>query len=354
MSRLFRAEERLVWLLSACLAMAWVFFLWVWFAMYHDSWHPQAGWQGLALDVEWGGSNRSLVVAGVFGVGVLGLAALFYRLGAAEIRRQMELERQLRQALQGAYVGTLSALAAVLDLHDEETYGHSQRVMRYSLAIARRLSLSLEEQQTLAWGALIHDLGKIGIPDHILRKPGPLNDEEWAEMRRHVLIGDDLVRRIPFLRATAPIVRHHHERYDGRGYPDGLAGEAIPLLARIFTVADALDAMTSSRPYRPVPLSVAAAVAEIAAEAGRQFCPRVVAALESIPLAELEAIRTEPVLSAADLSSLISLDGIAGSEAFELDDPLPLDPFEALLPIRTPRTREASGPATAATSTRRR
>nr|PZN44364.1 MAG: hypothetical protein DIU70_02595 [Bacillota bacterium] len=252
--------------------------------------------------------NRMLFLGGAMVLAGLVLAWLFYSLGLQELRKQAEVERKFRWALEEAYRGTLYALTSVLDLRDDETYGHSRRVMGYSLAIGARLGLDKSDLQTLAWGALLHDLGKIGIRDEILLKPGPLTPEEEAAIRQHVVIGSQLVKSVPFLSRAAPIIRHHHERYDGTGYPDRLKGEEIPLLARIFAVADAYDAMTSPRPYRPAPMSMARAREVLAGEKGRQFCPRAVEAFLQIPLSELEEIRARSFLPMDDLSTLVSLD----------------------------------------------
>ena len=164
-----------------------------------------------------------------------------------------ERTEQLQAAvwqIEQTYEDTLQALGAAVDLRDNETAGHSQRVCRYSIGIALAMGWSEKQLGSLARGAYLHDIGKLGIPDSILLKPGPLTPEEWERMRQHVQIGFDLVKDIPFLADAAEIVLTHHERYDGRGYPGGLKGDEIPLSARIFAVADTLDAITSDRPYR--------------------------------------------------------------------------------------------------------
>ena len=184
---------------------------------------------------------------------------------------------RLYAALEKAYDDTLEALTAALDVRDRDTEGHSRRVAALALAIGREMGLGPQQLQALYRGGLLHDIGKIGIPDRILHKPGPLDEAEWAVMRRHPTLGFQVLRGIDFLMAGSEVVLHHHERYDGRGYPAGLAGEAIPLVARVFAVADAYDAMTSPRPYR-APVEPAAAVAEIVRNAGSQFDPAVVRA----------------------------------------------------------------------------
>src|SRR5208337_3080154 len=161
--------------------------------------------------------------------------------------------RQLQVAItlvERTYDDTLEALSAALDLRDNETAGHSRRVTRYCLEIAKALGCSGEELKTIARGAFLHDIGKIGIPDAILLKPHELTEQERAVMETHVRIGYELLGSIAFLAGSAEIVLTHHERYDGKGYPKGLVGDEIPVTARIFAVADTLDAMTSDRPYR--------------------------------------------------------------------------------------------------------
>lgn len=195
-----------------------------------------------------------------------------------------------RRELQHSYEAVLSALLSALDTRDPETEGHSERVTAYTMEIADRMGVSGQELLHIERGALLHDIGKIGVPDRILLKPGPLTDEEWAQMKQHPIIGFRMCARIEMLRGAAPIVLHHHERWDGWGYPDGLAGDAIPLGARIFAVADTLDAMTTDRPYRKA-LLYSCAREEIAHNSGKQFDPRVVEAFLSIPESRWQAIR---------------------------------------------------------------
>lgn len=204
------------------------------------------------------------------GVLLLALAlglALFLLLRGTYLRAE--------RALAASYEALLVALARALEAKDDETEGHSERVTAYALRLGRALGLRREALEDLRRGALLHDLGKIGIPDAVLRKPGPLTEEEKALMRTHPLIGDRILEGLPALQGARGVVRHHHERFDGRGYPEGLQGEEIPLLARIFAVVDAYDAMTSDRPYRRA-LSHGEALAAIAREAGKQFDPQVV------------------------------------------------------------------------------
>ena len=185
---------------------------------------------------------------------------------------------------------TLEGLCAVLEVRHNETAGHSRRVNRCCLEIAKALGCSSKQLETIGRGAYLHDIGKIGIPDAILLKPDQLTEEEWAVMETHTRIGYELVSSLPFLAGSAEIVLSHHERYDGGGYPQGLAGDQIPLSARIFSVADTLDAITSDRPYRRA-RPYFAAREEIIRESGRQFDPKVVDGFLAIPEGVFEAIR---------------------------------------------------------------
>ena len=179
------------------------------------------------------------------------------------------------QDLEESYDDTLEALGGALDAKDEETEGHSQRVTAFTIAMAKAMDVDRSLIRQIARGAFLHDIGKMGIPDQILRKPGPLTAEERETMRKHCEIGYSVLERISFLKEAAEIVLAHQECYDGSGYPRGLKGTQIPLGARIFAVADTLDAMISDRPYRKaVPIS--AARAEIQRCSGTQFDPRVV------------------------------------------------------------------------------
>jgi putative nucleotidyltransferase with HDIG domain len=185
---------------------------------------------------------------------------------------------QLRTAfdeLERSYDITLQALGGALDLKDAETEGHSKRVTAFTMAIAKAMRLPKDEINVIARGAFLHDIGKMAVPEKILLKPGPLTRDEIEVMREHCYHGYQLLKRIPFLTEAAEIVYSHQERYDGTGYPRGLKGDEIPLGARIFSVADTLDAITSDRPYRAAQ-SVAAAREEIQLWSGRQFDPKVV------------------------------------------------------------------------------
>ncbi len=195
--------------------------------------------------------------------------------------RTRRLEDALAQ-LERSYDFTLEALGSALDLKDSGTEGHSRRVTAFSIAMAQKMGLDQNQIKTVARGAYLHDIGKIGIPDSILHKAGPLNEEERALMKTHCQRGHDILRRITFLQEAAEIVLSHQEHYDGSGYPRGLKGGEIHLGARIFAVADALDAMISDRPYRAA-LPIDYALNEIRTMSGTQFDPAVVEATLSLP-----------------------------------------------------------------------
>ena len=193
-----------------------------------------------------------------------------------------------------SHMATLSTLASALDARERETHAHSQRVQEYSLRLAKELGVPEADWKPLLVGALLHDVGKIGISDTILLKPGELTDQEWREMRRHPLIGYEMLKDLAHLQVERAIVLAHHERWDGSGYPKGIVGNAIPLGARIFSVADTLDAMTSDRPYHKRE-GFAAAKDAIARGSGTRYDPEVVAAFLRVPIEEWQGIhqRTE-------------------------------------------------------------
>ena len=206
-------------------------------------------------------------------------------------RALAELQRTMTN-LERSYDITLEALGDALDLKDAETEGHSKRVTAFTIAIAKALGIPEDQTRVIARGAFLHDIGKMAVPDAILRKPGALTPDEIAIMREHCYRGYQLLRRIPFLLDAAEIVYSHQERFDGTGYPRGLKGKEIPLGARIFSIADTLDAITSDRPYRPAQ-TVTAARAEIERWAGRQFDPEVVKVFLSMPDAIWVNLRKE-------------------------------------------------------------
>jgi putative two-component system response regulator len=196
------------------------------------------------------------------------------------VRARLARTRQLQVAqLKQAYQASLTALAKAIELRDKYTGGHIERVTDYSLAIARQLGWSENQLEPLRYGAILHDIGKIHIRESTLQKSTPLNQVEKEEILQHPVIGSEMIVNIPYLAEAVPIVRFHHERWDGDGYPDGLKGDMIPEGARIVAIADTLDAMITERPYSPaVPLEDA--VAEILQNGGKQFDPDTITAFE--------------------------------------------------------------------------
>jgi HD-GYP domain-containing protein (c-di-GMP phosphodiesterase class II) len=191
-------------------------------------------------------------------------------------REQRRAAEQAFQRLEDSYRKSVTALAAALELRDDQTGDHATRVTRLALDLTRRVAPELLDDPELEFGFLLHDVGKIGIRDAVLLKPGPLDVDELSEMRGHTLLGERVLHGIPYLSGTArEIVAAHHERWDGNGYPHGLKGEQIPLPARIFALVDAYDAMTSDRPYRPA-MTQQDALAEIERCAATQFDPMLV------------------------------------------------------------------------------
>lgn len=200
--------------------------------------------------------------------------------------------RATMEDLERSYDTTLQAMGDALDLRDEETEGHSRRVTAYTIALAREMGLQGEELKVIARGAFLHDIGKIATPDSVLLKPGRLDEGEMSIMREHCQRGYEMVCKIPFLKEAAEIVYSHQERFDGTGYPRNLSGEQIPLGARIFAIADTLDAMTSDRPYRKG-TTFAAARDEIARCAGAQFDPAAVEVFLRMPIESWSELREE-------------------------------------------------------------
>jgi len=200
---------------------------------------------------------------------------------ARDLRHLLELERRQRLLLASAYHETVAALASALESKDTGTGEHSQRVHRYAAELAKEVAPVVVEDESVEYGFMLHDVGKIGIPDSVLQKPGLLNEEERLLMQTHTVVGEQMLHGVTFLQgAGLEVVRSHHERWDGHGYPDGRAGADIPVAARIFAGADALDAMISDRPYRgAMPWSEAGR--EILEQSGRQFDPDVVDAFRA-------------------------------------------------------------------------
>jgi putative nucleotidyltransferase with HDIG domain len=208
------------------------------------------------------------------------------------VRARTEMLRHAMEDLEHSYDVTLEALGDALDLKDSETEGHSKRVTAYTIALARAMGIPPAEIKVIARGAFLHDVGKMAIPDEILRKPGSLTQEEQAVMREHCTRGYNMLRKIPFLAGAAEIVYCHQEHYDGSGYPRGIRGREIPIGARIFAVGDTLDAITSDRPYRKA-RSFDAAREEILRCSGSQFDPAVVEVFLKIPNELWQELRSE-------------------------------------------------------------
>jgi HD-GYP domain-containing protein (c-di-GMP phosphodiesterase class II) len=247
------------------------------------------------------------VIPGALILALAGLSALVFLL----IVRSWTTERRRAQALADSYGITVEALATAIEAKDHTTGGHIERVRRLGLLLASEMAPREARDPQMAYGFLLHDIGKLAVPDAILRAPGRLTDDEWTLMRQHPEEGVRMLAGIPFLGRALDVVRHHHERWDGGGYPAGLRGEEIPLWARIFAVIDALDAMTAERPYRPA-RSYEAALEEIRLHAGTQFDPAVVEAL-----VRLDPAAVTPLLEPAQL---------VGSEQAEV---IPLAPLVA-------------------------
>jgi putative nucleotidyltransferase with HDIG domain len=207
---------------------------------------------------------------------------------------------------QAAYAGAIRALATALDARDPYTAGHSERVSTISVTVGHQMRLGDDDLDTLRLGALLHDIGKIGISDDVLRKAGPLTPLEYEAIKQHPVTGARILRSVAFLARHLPIVELHHERPDGKGYPHGLIGDEIPTLARIVHVVDAFDAMTSARAYRPG-RSAAEALQELWRHAGSQFDADVVQALAAVaPTLRLDDERIEPALAQVPRSTLVN------------------------------------------------
>ncbi len=212
-----------------------------------------------------------------------------YHLEELVAQRTTELDKALEE-IENSYRMTLKALVQALETRDSETHGHSERVVTFSLRLGHELGLDKDALRNLELGALLHDIGKIGVPDAILRKPAALTPEEWDKMRLHPQHGQTILRNIPFLEGATQLVAQHHEKWDGTGYPYGLRGEDIDIGARIFSVVDAFDAMVSDRVYRRG-CSYENALEELERCAGTQFDPLVVAAFKVIPKEDWDILR---------------------------------------------------------------
>jgi len=228
-----------------------------------------------ALDIARGRFGRQVRVTVRNEVGEL---AYTFNHMSRELESYDRENRQLIAALEAGYLATLRSLASAIDAKDPTARGHSRRVSELAVAIGQELGLAERELKALAYGGLLHDVGKIGIPEAILHKAAALAVEEMEQMHAHPAIGAEILRGVEFLGPAMPAVRSHHERWDGTGYPDGLAGEAIPLVARVVNAADTFDACTSFRPYQP-PMGVEEAIAVLERLRGKQIDPLVCDAL---------------------------------------------------------------------------
>ena len=241
----------------------------------------EAGRLRAAAPLVWGGSVRGALAATGDGQG--------RRFGSSDLEALGELadlaaaaleESERRERLEAIVDAGVAALVRAVDMRDDYTGRHSENVGELARHVGDALGMSLSELWLLELAAKLHDVGKIGVPDAILNKAGPLDPDEWALMRRHAELGAGMIERVPGLEPVAPLVRSHHERWDGCGYPDGLRAEQIPLASRVVAACDAFQAMTADRPYRAA-LSVDAALAELTAGAGTQFDPAVVAVVRT-------------------------------------------------------------------------
>jgi ribonuclease P protein subunit RPR2 len=209
---------------------------------------------------------------------------------AADLREVFKRERAAAQELRSSYMATVRALSNAVEARDAYTGKHAERVAAYGVELAKVVGLDVTSNQQVEFGFLLHDVGKVAVPDAILFKADRLTDEEYALIARHPVIGAEILRDVSFLGEAKLVVRHHHERWDGAGYPDGLRGDDIPLAARVFAVADTLDALTTDRPYRAA-VDWAEAREIIRANSGSQFDPDVVRAYDAIPDATFTRLR---------------------------------------------------------------
>jgi putative nucleotidyltransferase with HDIG domain len=209
---------------------------------------------------------------------------------AADLREVFKRERAAAQELRASYMATVRALSNAVEARDAYTGKHAERVAAYGVELARACGLDVGANPQIEFGFLLHDVGKVAVPDAILFKAGALTDEEYALIARHPVVGAEILQDVSFLGEAKLIVRHHHERWDGAGYPDGLRGDDIPLAARVFALVDTLDALTSDRPYRAA-TGWAEARAVIVAASGSQLDPSVVQAYSGIPDATFARLR---------------------------------------------------------------
>lgn len=207
-----------------------------------------------------------------------------------KLEEQADALRSSIALLEENFDATVTAMVNAIEARDSETRNHCRRARAYTLLIAEPLGLSTEELRDIGWGALLHDVGKIGVPDDILLKRGPLTAEEWEQMRRHPELGHQMIRDIGFLAKASEVVLAHHEKWDGSGYPFGLSGEDIPIGARCFAIADAVEAITSKRCYKPA-FSFAEAEERIVAGSGTHFDPRLVEVFLAVPRSRFEDVR---------------------------------------------------------------
>lgn len=241
-----------------------------------------------------------------------------YHLEELVAERTVELDKALEE-VENSYRSTLRALVQALETRDFETHGHSERVVTFSLRLGYELGLEKEALRDLELGALLHDIGKIGVPDAVLRKPAKLNEEEWEKMKLHPLHGQKILRNIPFLEGAARIVAQHHEKWDGTGYPYAIRGEDIDIGARIFAVVDAFDAMVSDRVYRKG-RSYHEALEELERFAGTQFDPLIVEAFKAIPKEDWEILRQRSLKEKQENSSFqtVVAELVYSREQFEM------------------------------------
>jgi putative nucleotidyltransferase with HDIG domain len=224
-----------------------------------------------ALDIARGRFGRQVVHAGRTELSDL---AYTFNFMSRQLERYDGDNARLFAALERAYLETIRALASAIDAKDPYTRGHSERVAKLAVEIGRELGLDAAQLRTLEFSGILHDVGKIGVPEQVLQKPAKLTPEEFLVVRSHAAIGAEIIEGVEFLKSAEPAIRHHHERWDGKGYPDGLAGEAIPLIARIINAADTWDACTSERPYHRA-RSAAEVISIMAQLRGAQLDPNV-------------------------------------------------------------------------------